>query len=348
MTEIYLKDSIEFDAIKKNVNLCRTGEYQYLAKELGLNDRKPDDIVKVFRDEQSVKDIVDKINEYQAIPILINHPDKFVDLNDSMNYKRGGVGKSKLKKIGDSQVASAKIIAIGDDTKELVDKKCEVSMGYTAELMLSTNSLYDYTLNIKDVNHLALLSGNGRAGSLCSIQDKGIDFKKLITDKLSEEEMTDNQKTKDTIKNTEAAAEVDPVETPQAPAEAEAPKTEPIVETKDEETKSVETKDSLPIIDTAKIFNDGLAKATKDYINVIKFIDAGLITSKDAINGNPQDLIDKALEKVYNKKIEDVAVKDSYIDLAVANLNKKHWNFNDTKSVAKANDGVFINNLFNK
>lgn len=157
------------------------------------------------------------------------------------------------------------------------------------------------------------------------------------------------------IEDTEAVAEANTVETPQTPAEAEAPKIEetkidPAVElpTLPIETKTIETKDSLPIIDTAKIFNDGLAKATKDYINVIKFIDAGLITSKEAINGNPQDLIDKALEKVYNKKIEDVAIKDSYIDLAVANLNKKHWNFNDTKSVVKANDGVFINNLYNK
>lgn len=187
MTEIYLKDNIEIDTIKKNVNLCRTGEYQYLAKELGLTDRQPNDIIKVFRDENSIKQVIDKINEYQAIPILINHPDKFVDLSDTMNYKRGGVGKSKLKKIGDSQVATAKIIAISDDTKELVDKKSEVSMGYTAELVQSTNPLYDYTLNIKDVNHLALVN-YGRAGSLCSIQDKSIDYKQLITDKLNEEE----------------------------------------------------------------------------------------------------------------------------------------------------------------
>lgn len=364
---IYLKDKAEIDLKEKKVNLCREGTYQYLASELGIRDRQPNDIVIVYRNNNSLQQVCDRINEYGTVPILINHPKDFVDLKDDKNYKRGGVGNTEIKDINGVKVVAGELIAITDGNE--ITKGTEVSLGYTAEIIPSENPLYDYSLDIKDVNHLAIVE-KGRAGSLCSIQD-GINYKQLILDKLKrKKEMLDNEKLKDTEAVAEGNLVVD--NATQEPAVAEEPtieevKTEtiennepeteleegkvedaePTIEETKEETIVEEVKDSVEIVDAEKIFNDGYSKAELEYKNAIELSKAGIIDIKELADNQPVELIDAALEKIYNKKITDN--KQAYIDLAVAQLNKKTWDLSDTKlklPVEKQENlqGIFIKN----
>ena len=66
----------------------RDGYYQYLASELGLTNINGDTIIDVYRPSEEVKKAFEKFEQLTRLPICIDHPETFIDLQskDAFNF----------------------------------------------------------------------------------------------------------------------------------------------------------------------------------------------------------------------------------------------------------------------
>lgn len=148
--------------------VARTGIQEYTAAELGLDDRDPNDIIKVMRPASQVFD-KDSLATYEDADVTLEHPPKMVD---SATYKADSVGhvRSAGKKDGNFVVCD---LIIKD--KRAIDSvnlgKVQLSAGYTAVYDEAPKDAdYDYTQSDIKINHVALCS-MARGGSSVKLFD---------------------------------------------------------------------------------------------------------------------------------------------------------------------------------
>lgn len=175
--------------------VARTGIQDYLASELQLTDRKPNDIIKIYRPSEEVFNS-ESLDTYLGADITVEHPNKMVD---SSTYKITSVGvvRSPGRQDGDFVVADH-IIKDKDAIKAVESGKVQLSAGYTAEYDMTpgvtpTGESYDGVQRSIKINHVAIVT-RARAGAQARLFDhKGeTAMKKLTLDSGREIEVEDS------------------------------------------------------------------------------------------------------------------------------------------------------------
>jgi len=152
--------------------ISRVGIQEYLAVEMGLSDRDPGDIIRVFRPAEEVfseKSLLSFSNK----PVTDNHPPELVT---SKNAKKFSVGLSGPEVTKDGIFAKT-VIQVTDAAAiaKIESGKVELSNGYTADIdwtpgITPEGEQFDAVQrNIKG-NHIAIVE-RGRAGPACRVAD---------------------------------------------------------------------------------------------------------------------------------------------------------------------------------
>lgn len=129
---------------------------EYKAGELGLTDRKPDEIVRVFRPESEVF-AVDSIKSASRLPLTLGHPPVMVDASNWREYAKGETGEEILRD-GEFMRVPLRITDAGAVSR-VADDYREFSLGYKADLKLEAGvhdgAAYDASVTNLRYNHLA-------------------------------------------------------------------------------------------------------------------------------------------------------------------------------------------------
>lgn len=152
--------------------ISRTGIQEYLAVEMGLTDKDPKDIIKVYRPEDEVFND-DSLTSFANKPVTNNHPPELVNSRNSRQYT---VGMSGPEVARDGMFAKTVLHVTDEDAiKNIESGKVELSNGYTADIewtpgVTPDGEQYDAVQrNIKG-NHIAIVE-RGRAGPACRVAD---------------------------------------------------------------------------------------------------------------------------------------------------------------------------------
>lgn len=151
--------------------LARCGVQEYRAFELGMTDREPLAIVRVYRPESEVFDAA-SMASFEDHPVTVNHPAEGVSADNWKEHSAGHV--RDVRRVGDQLVGT---VIISDRTaiKALEDGKNELSNGYFAAYKIQSGrtpqgELYDAVQTNIRGNHVALVDA-ARCGSACRVSD---------------------------------------------------------------------------------------------------------------------------------------------------------------------------------
>ena len=148
--------------------VARTGTQEYLASELGLTDRQPNDIVIVHRPESSVFE-QESLDSYNGADITIEHPSAMVDAE---SYKDVSAGTVRGPGKRDGDFVDAELMIKSRDAINAVESgKVQLSAGYTAIYdEAPEDSPYDFIQREIRINHVALVD-RARAGAQARLFD---------------------------------------------------------------------------------------------------------------------------------------------------------------------------------
>lgn len=157
-------ETVEGFLICKNVPIARTGEQEYLARDLAL-DGDPERVIKVNRYEADVFEPA-TLASFEGKPVTDGHPPEEVVPSNFASYAKGHM--ERVRREGDFMVADLYI----NDPNLINDVrngiKREVSCGYICEYIPDGDN-YKQT-KIRG-NHVAVVP-RGRAGHMVSIKDE--------------------------------------------------------------------------------------------------------------------------------------------------------------------------------
>jgi hypothetical protein len=164
--------------LEANARTARTGVQQYHGFEL---DRPDLDIVNVYRDEAEVFS-KRSLDTFARIPITVDHPAEPVT---AANWKAVAAGTSgdevlrdgEFMRIGLKITDAAAVKTVQDGWRGLDGGRCQISMGYFADLVWEDGVAPDGTPYQArqtgiSANHIAIVA-RGRAGSSVRIGDAG-------------------------------------------------------------------------------------------------------------------------------------------------------------------------------
>ena len=163
---VSLYDAAVLDGVRKTrdgylvatAKTARTGIQTYAAVELGLTDRKPDEMIRVYRPESEVFDTAAMASMGHR-PIVVDHPETSVT---AKNWKRlsGGMTGGSIARDGDFVTIDLVLM-----DQQAIDAwqagKRELSWGYTSDVQLGDGvspkgEAYDAVMSNIRCNHLAL------------------------------------------------------------------------------------------------------------------------------------------------------------------------------------------------
>lgn len=152
--------------------ISRTGVQKYMTTEMGLSDKDPKDMIRVYRPEEEV--FTDcSLASFANKPVTNNHPPELINSHNSRQYS---VGMSGPEVTRDGMFAKTVLHIIDEETiKSIESGKVELSNGYTADIewtegVTPDGEQYDAVQrNIKG-NHIAIVE-RGRAGTACRVAD---------------------------------------------------------------------------------------------------------------------------------------------------------------------------------
>jgi len=165
---------------------ARTGTQLYSAGQLGLQDRAPNEIVEVHREEADVFDD-QSMQTFRSAPVTIGHP-----VNDkgeqvavtAKNSKELQVGMLEGMPVRDEDGLGGTLVLTAQNAIDTVEEgTVELSAGYTCDLEEVDGKIYQR--NIK-ANHIAIVA-RGRAGPSCRISDEAL----AIQEEAKKAELTD-------------------------------------------------------------------------------------------------------------------------------------------------------------
>lgn len=151
---------------------ARTGVYKYLASELELKDRNPNEIINVLRSPDEVFNN-DSLATYANVDVTNDHPAKMVD---AKTYKATSVGHVIGAKQSGDFVDIELIIKDAKAITDIESGKSQLSPGYTAKYVQengvydATGETYEFKQTGIDVNHVAIVK-RGRGGAQVRIDD---------------------------------------------------------------------------------------------------------------------------------------------------------------------------------
>ena len=179
---MFLKDRLDINSERSYTDegfllvparISRSGVQEYIAAEMGLQDRDPTDIIKVYRPEEEVFS-EESLSSFANKPVTNNHPPELINTDNAKEFTVGHAGPSVVR---DGSFSKTELYII--DSKSISDiesGKVELSNGYTADIdwtpgVSPDGEQYDAVQrNIKG-NHIAIVE-RGRAGRDCRVADQ--------------------------------------------------------------------------------------------------------------------------------------------------------------------------------
>lgn len=149
--------------------VARVGVYDYMARELGLTDRAPNDVVKVYRDPLEVfKDA--SLSTYDNVDVTNNHPTELVTADTYKNVT-SGIVTSTGRQDGEYVVVDM-IVKDANTIRDIEAGKVELSPGYTAIYDEAPDGAdYDFVQRDITINHVAIVP-LGRGGQAVRLFDQ--------------------------------------------------------------------------------------------------------------------------------------------------------------------------------
>lgn len=224
--------------------VARTGIQKYLASELGLKGRNPNEIINVYRPPEEVFN-QSSLDSYEFKEITDNHPDDMVNAD---TYKELSVGQVVSKGVkdedGEGFVRVDLLIKDSKAIEAVKSGKVELSPGYYADYIKESGTVdgieYEFIQRNIAINHVALVdvARGGRKARIFDNQTGEHSMKKITLDNGRSVELED----------TTAALVEDSIERLTAKAE--------------EATKALEAKDAE--LQTVKATADQAAEDLKE------------------------------------------------------------------------------------
>lgn len=331
-----IQDKIIFNAVTKNATIMRDGIYHYLGSEVG-DMENPNKIVRVYRDKSEIEKAYKRFMDLAKLPLTVNHPKSFVDINDESSYSQGTAFEPSTKIVNNYNTLGCKIDLL-DKAKQFYDEgKRELSCGWEGVYKKAEHSDYEYTQHFVDFNHIAILA-NGRGGSLCSITDNNL--KILNMENIEELKTTIS----DTIKS--VMDECSKKKTKDESEEDMKKKKKTNDELVEKLTSAVEKLVEDKKIDEKAIIEDAQKQAISDFDCVLKAIDKKAIKVKDCIGKSPLEIKKAVVKDLAKKEVEDSAILDAYFDVSLENFVHPSWNKKQEVNDQKIEDVASkINNI---
>ncbi|BDR73340.1 hypothetical protein K144316041_20480 [Clostridium tetani] len=149
-----------------NVPIARTGWYEYLAEELGIEDNS-NEIVKVYRSPEEVFNKA-AIAGFEGKPVTDEHPPELLTPDNSKIFIKGTTQNVRQDKKEPNLLIADLIIYDSFLINEIEQGKREVSCGYECNYKENEDGTYSQ-VEIRG-NHVAVVEA-GRAGSKVAIKD---------------------------------------------------------------------------------------------------------------------------------------------------------------------------------
>lgn len=152
--------------------IARSGIQEYFAFELGLEDRDPLDVVKVYRPPEEVFSQV-SMDSFSNKVVTNNHPPEMINADNVKKFQVGYSGDS-VSKVG--IFLQAKLVITDAETiKDIKDGKSEISNGYVSEMEFTSGvtpagEQYDAIQSGIKGNHIAIVD-KARCGPSCRVTD---------------------------------------------------------------------------------------------------------------------------------------------------------------------------------
>lgn len=159
-------DTVVLDGLRKTrdgylvaeAKIARTGIQTYLATEVGLTDRKPGEVIRVYRPEAEVF-AKDALASLAFRPMTVDHPAEMVTAD---NWKKHAVGLTGGDVARDGDFIRVPLTLM--DSSAIADFEAgrrELSVGYTCDLIMEsgqtpTGEAYDAVQKSIRGNHVAL------------------------------------------------------------------------------------------------------------------------------------------------------------------------------------------------
>lgn len=158
--------------IKVPGKVARTGVQQYLAQELQLNDRKPDEVVNVYRPPEEVF-AEESLASYENADVTDDHPSEMVSAD---TYRQHAVGNTVGPGRPESDYVVVDMLIKDASAIDAVENgKAELSAGYENEYHYEPGTApdgtpYEYVQRNIRINHIALVD-KARAGQEAKLFD---------------------------------------------------------------------------------------------------------------------------------------------------------------------------------
>lgn len=282
--------------------VARVGTQQYLARELDLTDRDPNDVITVYRPADEVFDAA-SLATYNGADVTNNHP---TDLVNPETYRDVAVGTVVSAGRRDGDFVVADMIVKAKDSIEAVDSgKVQLSAGYTAIYdetpgVTPDGVAYDFIQRDIRINHVALVD-RARAGFQARLFDnkpKGLIMPRITLDGTSVEVADEATAALITTNNDRLMKRVADAESDAAEAKKKADKAQAEKDAAEEETKKAKMKSSDEAI-AARIAEVSTVKDaavviagpdfTCDSVDLMTIKRAALAVSKDSIDWTKKD-----------------------------------------------------------
>lgn len=182
MNRISVNDRVSYGITKRTYTdegflmvpgrVARSGIQQYLASELGMTDRAPNDVINVFRPPEEVFNI-DSLASYEASDVTLEHPSEMVNA-DNYSSTTSGVVHGPATQDGDFVLANL-IIKSKDAIEAVESGKVQLSAGYTATYdptpgVTLDGQAYEFIQRDIKINHIAICD-RARAGAQARLYD---------------------------------------------------------------------------------------------------------------------------------------------------------------------------------
>jgi hypothetical protein len=152
--------------------VARTGVQYYLASELGLTDRKPNEIIGVYRPSEEVFS-ADSLASYDNADVTDDHPS---DMVNAASFKDVAVGHAISAGRQEAEFVVVDLLIKDQKAIEAIQAgKAELSAGYTAEYIpqqgvSDAGEAYEFIQRGIRINHIALVD-KARAGKEARLFD---------------------------------------------------------------------------------------------------------------------------------------------------------------------------------
>lgn len=295
-----------------NVPIARTGWYEYLPEELGIESNQ-NELVKVYRDPAEVFS-TSAIASFEGKPVTDEHPPDLLTPKNSKIFIKGTTQNVRQDKKEPDLLIADLIIYDSVLIDEVDQGKREVSCGYECDYKENEDGTYSQ-IDIRG-NHVAVVEA-GRAGNRVSIKDSKnnkLEGEKKVSKKVKipqKKGPVTNILTALGFKHYAADAEPDEISNTldQLVEERGTGEDEEIEETKENKEEKTESKDDNPEV----------AKLTQQVSELSNLV--GQLIANQNKEKAPEEAIDEVINKLEAGEENTVGDEEESVTVPVEEIN---------------------------